>query len=65
MGLAIGYPARNNVLKPKINKVFINKYREIKSIPTKLDEYDNRMRKFYKSVFNIDKNFSEITANYG
>lgn len=57
VGLVLGYPDENNEIKPKQNRVFIDKY-DLKAVKDEVDSYDEIMKEYF---LNRDKNYKDTT----
>lgn len=57
VGLVIGYPTKINEIKPRQNRVFINKY-DLESVKKEVDSYDEIMKEYFK---NRDTNSKDIS----
>ncbi|MDE6477263.1 MAG: nitroreductase family protein, partial [Mycoplasmoidaceae bacterium] len=50
VGMCVGYPAKINPIRPKINKIYDEKY-SLTKVKQEMNEYDKVMKKYYLNTF--------------
>lgn len=61
LGLCVGYPVKINPVRPKINKVYDEKY-SLPKVKAEMKEYDKVMNEYYLNTFKKDTTFKKINA---
>jgi len=61
LALTIGYESKKVAFRPKVNKVYEEKY-DLEQVINELSNYDQTMHEYYENYFNLDTNFTKTVA---